>query len=139
MKKLLLLLLTISYFSISSFAQQKWTKIYNESDVIVEMSTIECNPSDRMVPYTYVILKYTNKTNQIVDFKFEINKWYNGLVHIETVKDAGDFPIQKSIKLQPNQSVEGNCDSDLDILRVFGNNNNPKMHMELTKIEIKAI
>jgi len=139
MKKLLLLLLTITYFSFSSFAQQEWTKIYNESDVMVEMATIECNPTDRMVPYSYVILKYTNKTNQIVDFNFEILKWYNGVLQIENATDAGDFSIQKSIKLQPNSSQVGNCDSDLDYLRVFGNNNNPKMPSELTQIEIKAI
>ena len=139
MKKLLLLILTISYFSLSSFAQSEWTKVYSENDVLVEMSTLECNPHNRMVPYSYAILKYTNKTNKVVDFNFEISLWYNNVLLDQTPKDAGDFSVQKSFTLQPNESIQGDCDSDVNYLRVFGNNNNPKMHNQLTKIEIKEI
>lgn len=139
MKKLLLLIITISYFSVSSTAQSVWTKIYNENDVLIETSTIECNPHERMVPYSYVVLKYTNKTNQVVDFNFEISLWYNGDLLDQTPRDSGDLPIQKSLKLQPNASIQGDCESDLNILRVFGNNNNPDMNKQLTKIEIKEI
>ena len=98
MKKILLLLLTISFFSANSFAQQEWVKIYNEGDIKVEMTTVDCNPNNRMVPYSYVLLKYTNTSGEVIDFNFEIKKWYNGVYDQETTSDSGDSPVIKTIQ-----------------------------------------
>lgn len=139
MKKILLLLLTISYFSLSSFAQNTWERIYFENNIMVETTTIECNPNNRMVPYSYVVLRYTNTSSELVTFNFELDLWYNGVLQEKVAKDSGDFPILKSLTLQPNETIEGNCKSEMDYLRVFGNNNYPEMPSRLTKLEIKEI
>lgn len=136
MKKFLLVLIAISSFAFTSFAQQEWTKIYNEGDVMIEMKQMECNPFNRMVPYTYAVLKYTNKSNQAIDFNFEIKLWYNDVLQDNTPIDLGDPAAVRTLHLNANEVKEGDCDADKTIFIFMENNNNPKMPNQLTKIEI---
>ena len=109
MKKTIIILLAFFSFTLSSYAQQ-WTEVYSNDNVVIEMQKMDCNTNNRVVPYTYAILKISNKTNQEFDFSFNMNLWYNNVKLDQTPRDAGDFAELKTIHLMPNQVVEGDCD-----------------------------
>lgn len=138
MKKILLLLLSISFFATATYAQQEWEKIYAEGDVKIEMMTEDCNPNDRLVPNTYALLRFTNKSNKKISFKFTMDLWYNNKLDQYTPNDAGDPPVIKTIELAANSSVSGNCNSKEEYLKVFFQHNNPKVETKLTKIQFTA-
>lgn len=138
MKKVLLLILGISFFTFTSKAQSSWKNIFAEGDVTIEMKTEDCNLSNRLVPNTFALLRYTNKSNKDITFNFEMKLWYNDVLQDNTPVDLGDPAIIKTIQLSANSSITGECTSKEEYLKVFYKHNNPKMDIQLTNIEFKA-
>ena len=77
-----------------------------------------------------------NKSNQAIDFNFEIKLWYNDVLQDNTPIDLGDPAAVRTLHLNANEVKEGDCDADKTIFIFMENNNNPKMPNQLTKIEI---
>ena len=138
MKKLLFTLLLLFSISFSSFSQN-WTKIYGNEEVTVETKTIDCNPTNKLYPNTYTILRYSNLTNHAVDFNFKILKWYNNVLHEDFKYDVSDEEAEKSIHLTANQVIEGDCNSKSETYSFLYKNNHPKMDIQLTNLEINEI
>ena len=134
MKKILLLIIGISFFSISSIAQSQAEVIYQDDKIKVEMSKQDCNYNNNAISHTYGIIKYTNLTNNEIELNFELELWYNNVKQINTQNDVSDEPAEKNLHLDPNEIIEGSCSTRESFLRVLEKHNHPKMDIKLTDI-----
>lgn len=134
MKKIITILLVLG-LSLNTYSQS-WEKIFSNDKVLVETSEIECNPNNKLYPYKYLVLKYTNLTDSEIDFNFNIRLWYNDKERKFTKNDEADEDFNRTIKLAENSSKQGSCTDKSETFKVFYKHTNPKMNQKLTKIAI---
>ena len=98
MRKLLILLLTI--FSFSSFAQDvNWGKYSEKNGVIINKGMIDCNGNELLT------FEITNTNNQKV-----VISWYEEVWVDEVCKQSGEsLEDFKTLTLNPNERVVGSC------------------------------
>lgn len=135
MKKIITILLVLG-ISLNTYSQT-WNEIFSNDMVTVETTVVECNPTNKQYPFSYLLVKYTNKTSEIVNFEFEYELYYNDVLHPHVGTDAGDEPAIKHVELQPNEVREGDCRLHSETYRIFYKNNHPKMDQKLTQITLK--
>ena len=135
MKKLLLTLTILFSISLSSYAQN-WDKIYSDENINIETKVVECNPHNKQYPFSYIVLRYTNKTNQEVDFNFEFELEYNGVIVEQVKNDLGDEAKLKKIHLNANEVREGSCGTASETYKIFYKTSHPKLDNRLTNIKI---
>ncbi|MGB1314950.1 MAG: hypothetical protein ACPG4Y_02965 [Chitinophagales bacterium] len=134
MKKILLLIIGISFFSISSIAQSQAEVIYQDDKIKVEMSKQDCNYNNNAISHTYGIIKYTNLTNNELELNFELELWYNNVKQDATQGDLVNEELSNTIHLGPNEIIEGSCNTKESFLRVLAKHNHPRMDIKLTDI-----
>ena len=66
----------------------------------VETTVVECNPTNNKYPFSYLLVKYTNKTSDVVNFEFEYELYYNDVLQPHVGNDAGDESAIKFVELQ---------------------------------------
>lgn len=133
MKIITTLLLLLAFFIKGQ--TQTWQYIYSDDKVEVESAVIKCNPNNKVHPFSFLILKFTNKTNSELDFYFDYELWYNDVKKNENENDTK--VIQKHIHFLANETKQGDCNSD-KTYKVFYQNNHPKMNQKLTDFKIIA-
>jgi len=138
MKKILLTFLIIFSISFSSFSQE-WTELFSNDNIIIETTEVECNPHNKQYPFTYLLVKYTNKTSEPLDFFFEFEIWQNDVKIVKTPADASDEPIKKHISLESNEVREGSCNEKSEVYKIFYKANHPSVENKVTKIQIKQL
>ena len=98
MRKLLILLLTVSSFS--SFSQDVNWKNYSEKDgVIINKGMIDCNGNELLT------FKITNTNNQKVVISWYEEVWVDGVCK----QDGKSSEYFKILTLNPNEIVAGSC------------------------------
>ena len=98
MKKLLILLLTVSSFS--SFSQDVNWKNYSEKDgVIINKGMIDCNGNELLT------FKITNTNNQKVVISWYEEVWVDGICK----QDGKSSEYFRTLTLNPNEIVAGSC------------------------------
>lgn len=70
MRKLIFLFLM--FFSFSSLAQQNWKQVKTENDILVEYTTQELHNNQYDIHQEYYIFRFTNVSNSLVSFSFDI-------------------------------------------------------------------
>ena len=98
MRKLLILLLTI--FSFSSFAQDvNWENYSEKNGVIINKGMIDCNGNELLT------FEITNTNNQKV-----VISWYEEVWVDEVCKQSGEsLEDFRTLTLNPNEKVTGSC------------------------------
>ena len=98
MRKLLILLLTI--FSFSSFAQDvNWENYSEKNGVIINKGIIDCNGNELLT------FEITNTNNQKV-----VISWYEEVWVDEVCKQSGEsLEDFRTLTLNPNERVTGSC------------------------------
>jgi len=98
MRKLLILLLTI--FSFSSFAQNvNWENYSEKNGVIINKGMIDCNGNELLT------FEITNTNNQKV-----VISWYEEVWVDEVCKQSGEsLEDFRTLTLNPNEKVTGSC------------------------------
>jgi len=98
MRKLLILLLTI--FSFSSFAQDvNWENYSEKNGVIINKGIIDCNGNELLT------FEITNTNNQKV-----VISWYEEVWVDEICKQSGESSEDfRTLTLNPNERVTGSC------------------------------
>ena len=98
MRKLLILLLTI--FSFSSFAQDvNWENYSEKNGVIINKGMIDCNGNELLT------FEITNTNNQKV-----VISWYEEVWVDEVCKQNGEsLEDFRTLTLNPNEKVTGSC------------------------------
>ena len=98
MRKLLILLLTI--FSFSSFAQDvNWGKYSEKNGVIINKGMIACNGNELLT------FEITNTNNQKVVISWYEEVWFDGFCK----QDGQSSEFLKTLTLNPNEIVAGSC------------------------------
>ena len=98
MKKLLILLLTVSSFS--SFSQDVNWKNYSEKDgVIINKGMIDCNGNELLT------FKITNTNNQKAVISWHEEVWVDGICK----QDGKSSEYFRTLTLNPNEIVAGSC------------------------------
>jgi hypothetical protein len=98
MRKLLILLLTVSSFS--SFSQDVNWKNYSQKDgVIINKGMIDCNGNELLT------FKITNTNNQKVVISWYEEVWVDGICK----QDGKSSEYFRTLTLNPNESVAGSC------------------------------
>ena len=138
MKKTLLTFLIIFSFIFSSFSQE-WNELFSNDQILVETLEVECNPNNNQYPFSYLLVRYTNKTNERIEFFYEFEIWQNGVKIVHTQNDASDEPAIKNIYLEANEIQEGSCNMKSDKFKIFYKANHPSIDNKVTNIQIKEI
>ena len=98
MRKLLILLLTI--FSFSSFAQDvNWENYTEKNGVIINKGMIDCNGNELLT------FEITNTNNQKVVISWYEEVWVDGVCK-QNGQSSEDF---RTLTLNPNEKVTGSC------------------------------
>ena len=98
MRKLLILLLTI--FSFSSFAQDvNWENYSEKNGVIINKGMIDCNGNELLT------FEITNTNNQKVVISWYEEVWFDGFCK----QDGQSSEFFKTLTLNPNEKVAGSC------------------------------
>ena len=98
MRKLLILLLTV--FSSSSYAQDVNWENYSEKDgVIINKGMIDCNGNELLT------FEITNTNNQKVVISWYEEVWFDGFCK----QDGQSSEFLKTLTLNPNEKVAGSC------------------------------
>ena len=98
MRKLLILLLTI--FSFSSFAQDvNWENYSEKNGVIINKGMIDCNGNELLT------FEITNTNNQKVVISWYEEVWVDGACK-QNGESSEDF---RTLTLNPNEKVAGSC------------------------------
>ena len=98
MRKLLILLLTI--FSFSSFAQDvNWENYTEKNGVIINKGMIDCNGNELLT------FEITNTNNQKVVISWYEEVWVDGVCK-QNGESSEDF---RTLTLNPNEKVAGSC------------------------------
>lgn len=135
MRKKVLSLVFVFCLSLSIYAQET-KEIFNNGQVAVEMNIAECNLYNRANPHDFVLLKYTNLSNEDVKFHFAVDLWYNDKKMDRPIGDnnkTGTFVLT----FEPNEVIEASCENREDFLKVLYKHGNPKMDTQLTDIKIE--
>lgn len=130
MKKLLLLILTLTSLSNHFIAQQEiptntintrdshpleWVSYFENDQIKIEYKFLNCDPS-MGYDFEQVIFKFENKTSTKIDIDWHIHLYYNNKCA------TCDYPIEysRTLRLIGNESKEGNCDREtIDELKLF--------------------
>lgn len=138
MKKSLsfLALVLFSFFVISHTHEQDLWKDYHNSDQLkVSFKSFQCIDEINGTDHNYILLKFENKTTEKISVSFKQELWYDNLcVNCESTTSE----YKKTIILNPNETIEGNCASKSD-LKIFQNMPSGLTKRALTKFELKDI
>lgn len=109
-------ILTLLFLLTSNFLMaQAWEIIEETTQYKIEKMHIICKSSQGF-DYDYVVLRFSNLTNQEIELSFNFETWNeNGCSNCNN-PDLGTF---RKINLLPLQVIEGNCDYKKDYLSVF--------------------
>ena len=100
MRKLLILLLTV--FSFSSYAQDvNWENYSEKNGVIINKGMINCNGNELLT------FEITNTNNQKVVISWYEEVWVDGACK-QNGESSEDF---RTLTLNPNEKVAGSCSS----------------------------
>ena len=129
MSKLLLPILLIA-FAFNGFSQQsistlkvtlesnypsQWVSYVDNQEFSIEYKFIDCDP-EMGYDFQTAIFRITNKTNQKLDLSWHIDIYREGICKTCDY----DFEYSRSIILDPNQVIEGDCVRNSNIqLKVF--------------------
>ena len=105
----------IFVFAINLVFSQNWKSIKEDDSYKIEKQHVICK-SNQGFDYEYVLLKYTNKTNQKIDLSYNLEVWY------ETVCEGCEDPDAKGLKtisIPAKSSIIGSCDSRSTDLKIF--------------------
>lgn len=133
MKRNFLLIFGIMIFTISAKAQNSSKVIFENDKLKVETKQADCNLNNNAISHTYSLLHYTNKTADVLTVDFEVNLWYNDVFQDMTNADKTNV---RSITLNPNDVLYGECNTSQDYLKVLYKHNHPKMDIQQTDIQI---
>lgn len=103
-------------FLSSSLAAQNWEVLAEGVDYRIEESHVIC-VTTQGYDYDYMILKYTNLSNEEINLSFNFERWYNQ-EYCQGCVD-GDQNTLRLITLPANSSIEGSCASVDDYLKIF--------------------
>lgn len=125
----------IAFLAISTNFPKDWSILYTNEQITVEYKEIRCQSNENGTDNNYLILKFTNKTNKTLQIQFTNEVHYNGqCVNCDISKEENN----KSITLNPNETIEGKCSSD-KTLKVFSKMNTEFGKTSLTNYTIKNI
>ncbi len=137
MKKTIFTLAIVFGMVFNAMAQQ-WTELFSNENILVEKAVVECNPNNNLYPFSYLILRYSNRTDEKIEFIFEFEKWFNGVKEIHSVNEDIKNHTMK-IVLGPHEKNEGTCDMNSEKYRMFYKTSHPKLDNKLTDIKIIEI
>ena len=101
---------------ISGVSAQNWELISEDADYRIEQRHEVCK-STQGYDYDYRILKFSNLSNDEIEIAFNFQRWYNG--DFCQGCGQGDHDDVRIVTLPPNSSIQGDCVSAEDYLRVF--------------------
>lgn len=87
---------------------QNWETISSSDEYKIEKQHIICK-SNQGFEYDYLVLRFTNLTNENVSLSFSYEEWYNDVC--TTCASGGDEGRMRTLDLAPNQVLEGDCNS----------------------------
>ena len=118
---------------------QAWTDLTSKNGVEVQYKYVECHDNTNDVHRENVMLRFENTTGEAVDVSWKHLTWYDG--NCSTCK-SNDGEYRMNLQLDPNEVLQGNCDTDRQALKVFGSFLNPtkgRPDTELTGLRLKNL
>lgn len=95
---------------------ENWRTFYSDNRIEIQFKYSECDDVQNDKYFSYYLIKIKNKTNNAI------------IVNYILGENEGDREKLKEISLQPNEEINGSCNSNDSRLRIFVNDrkNNAK-------------
>lgn len=133
MNKILLTILIVFSIVSNSFSQE-WNEIFSNDKIKIETQEVICNPNNNQYPFSYLLMKYTNISNEEIKFKFEYELWYNDTKFKQSANQ--DISPIMDLHLFQGEKIIGKCDDKSNMLKVFNGTTHPEIVNKMTKFNI---
>lgn len=128
--------LIFTFFAAQVNGQQtEWQKYKSVDGIDIFYQETECN-AEGVPPQIAIILKFVNTTNKSITIEWDLQVWYNGVQQKEHIADDEDH---FSLTIQPNQSIQGNCETPFGALYIYKDFTIYKAKQKLTRFELSNI
>jgi hypothetical protein len=124
MQLMLILCITIPFYSFQSGGSNEWKIITHQDGVVLSKQVVDCTNPD--VPFEFLILKVENTTDKTVRVEFSYDLVKNGQL---VPSDPSDVMV--SITLRPGEEIQGECAWDVEQnLSIFKGENSNSVRMD---------
>ncbi len=115
----------------------EWQLYKDVNGIHIYSKQIECNDEANGLFQEVVILKFVNTTKNDFTIKWDYELWYDNKCWTCDSKNSKEN--QKSISIDSQQVVVGDCENKNKVLRIFKRYTNHNDTSVLTKFELKNI
>lgn len=130
--------IAVLFLGLSSFtvSEDQWREYFQNDQVKIEANAGQCDNKQAGISKSYIFLRVSNKSSQKVEVSFTKELWYG-----ETCNGCSGEETKSTVVLQPNQTIEGTCESAFKDLKIFQGmaNGSKGTKQRLTKFEIKNV
>lgn len=135
MKRIITFLLII--LSAGLYAQN-WETVAETNEYKIEKGAVVCSSSQGF-DYEFVVMRYSNLTNDVIDLSFNFEVWYDDFCNTCGESDHGSMRL---VTIPANSVVEGSCSTSGDYLKTFDHSltiNERAWKSKLTDIVVNKI
>lgn len=132
----LFLILTLLLVS-NCFSQDSNKQVYySDNGIEIYIKPIDCVNPAKGRAIQYLMVEIVNTTNNPVQVSFNKEIWYNNICQ---TCNSNSTEYNTAVVVNPNSSVQGNCDDTTKDLKIFSKMLNHSKVRKLTKYELKNI
>jgi len=124
--------LMLFVYSTNAQENENWIQYKKIDGIQINYKYIECNNPSQGTYKEYIVFKFFNTTDEIVNVSFNTSLWYDGQNKTSDSKEN-----LRELRIEPKQVFETSCDKNKEY-NIFSKFLNYKK-AELTKFELTGI